>query len=95
MFIFKKKKAVGGRGRSESHAAVCNNQVYRKAFSVCHLFFSPHGEVRELKTEELKSSLHTGQRMWLEVDAVEPTKSPSTKYVHIKPVITQGGKSKK
>lgn len=70
---------------------------YQRALSVCHtrhcrpgwwFSFSPHGEVRELKTEELKSSAHraknvvAGQCSWTD-------KSPSTKYVPIKPMITQ------
>lgn len=49
------------------------------------------GEVRELKTERSLSPPHTGQRMWSEVNAVEPKKKIplSTKYVHVKPMITQ------
>lgn len=38
------------------------------------------GEVRELKTERSLSPPHTGQRMWSEVNAVEPKKKNPSLY---------------
>lgn len=80
-----------------SHRGLQYQSVAESLFGLSHemlkagvmaLIFSSWGSQRELKTEELKSSAHRaknvvgGQRSWTD-------KSLSTKYVHIKPMITQ------